>query len=710
MRAFTADVGPHLPRALRRHRREAAPLPLRHAGELARPHRGAAREQRAAHRARDARRHAVEGRAGARRSSCRAGTRRSACRRRGTSSGRCASSRCSRTSPTCSSTATCSKGRRSSRRKVAELCEAAEAELQWVLDGGGSFAMIDEMKGRLVQSHAERVRRIESGELKVVGVNAFTETEPSPLADERAARRHRDDRPRGRARAGRGDRGVARRRATTPRSTRALATLRRGRGDRPRTSCPRRSRSPRPAAPSASGPARCARCSASTARPTGVGAVAVAARRRDARRCGRRCRRSPSATGRPDPAPRRQARPRRPLQRRRADRGRGPRRRDGGRLPGHPAHARPRSRPRPATRTSTSSASRSSRARTSPWCPRRSRLLREAGVDAPVVVGGIIPDADRAQLEAHGRGPGLHTQGLPAGRDHGRHRRPRPAHRIAVLRPGQPPADEKRDAGPATRRRRQRRPRRARRRRRRRRDEFAVLGGRRRRGRRDRGRSPASRSAPRARQSEDRLGAAEDEIRARAPRARVDQRGAARRSEPPRRRSRSSARRAEAASRERSEHAFDAATGLYDEQYFAVLVQQQVAAARRSLRPVSVVIFEIDGMGEADRETQAAGARRRRRRRAAHAARERRRVPPRRPDGRRDPRGHPRSRRGVGRRARARHAAREPGRRRAHVVGRRRVLPDARARRGRARAPGRAARSTKRAPAAATASSSRPKT
>jgi diguanylate cyclase (GGDEF)-like protein len=56
--------------------------------------------------------------------------------------------------------------------------------------------------------------------------------------------------------------------------------------------------------------------------------------------------------------------------------------------------------------------------------------------------------------------------------------------------------------------------------------------------------------------------------------------------------------------REKGEHAFDAATGLYDERYFAVLVQQQVAAARRSLRPVSVVIFEIDGMGESDRDTQ----------------------------------------------------------------------------------------------------------
>jgi two-component system cell cycle response regulator len=58
------------------------------------------------------------------------------------------------------------------------------------------------------------------------------------------------------------------------------------------------------------------------------------------------------------------------------------------------------------------------------------------------------------------------------------------------------------------------------------------------------------------------------------------------------------------ATRERNEHAFDPATGLYDERYFAVLVQQQVAAARRSLRPVSVVIFEIDSMGESDSDTR----------------------------------------------------------------------------------------------------------
>jgi (2R)-ethylmalonyl-CoA mutase len=65
--------------------------------------------------------------------------------------------------------------------KVDELCAAAWDELQWVLDGGGAFEMIDQIKARLVQSNAERVREIEAGETVVVGVNKFTETEESPL-------------------------------------------------------------------------------------------------------------------------------------------------------------------------------------------------------------------------------------------------------------------------------------------------------------------------------------------------------------------------------------------------------------------------------------------------------------------------------------------------------------------------------------------------
>jgi (2R)-ethylmalonyl-CoA mutase len=65
--------------------------------------------------------------------------------------------------------------------KTAELAEGAMAELDDVLALGGAFEAIDELKARLVRSHTERRRRIESGDLKVVGVNTFTETAPSPL-------------------------------------------------------------------------------------------------------------------------------------------------------------------------------------------------------------------------------------------------------------------------------------------------------------------------------------------------------------------------------------------------------------------------------------------------------------------------------------------------------------------------------------------------
>ena len=65
--------------------------------------------------------------------------------------------------------------------KTSELVEEATAELDDVQALGGAFEAIDELKRRLVRSQAERVRRIESGELTVVGVNSFTETAPSPL-------------------------------------------------------------------------------------------------------------------------------------------------------------------------------------------------------------------------------------------------------------------------------------------------------------------------------------------------------------------------------------------------------------------------------------------------------------------------------------------------------------------------------------------------
>ncbi len=67
-------------------------------------------------------------------------------------------------------------------RKVAELKDGARAELALIDGMGGAVNAIDYMKGRLVESNAERIARIERGETVVVGVNRFTTTEPSPLA------------------------------------------------------------------------------------------------------------------------------------------------------------------------------------------------------------------------------------------------------------------------------------------------------------------------------------------------------------------------------------------------------------------------------------------------------------------------------------------------------------------------------------------------
>ncbi len=69
--------------------------------------------------------------------------------------------------------------------KVNELIEGSRAELEKVLSMGGAVAAVENayMKQRLVESHTQRVLAIESGELPVVGVNLYTESEPSLLAD-----------------------------------------------------------------------------------------------------------------------------------------------------------------------------------------------------------------------------------------------------------------------------------------------------------------------------------------------------------------------------------------------------------------------------------------------------------------------------------------------------------------------------------------------
>ena len=151
--------------------------------------------------------------------------------------------------------------------KVAELCEAAETEMRRIVDNGGSFVMIDDMKGRLVQSHAERVRRIESGELKVVGVNSFAETEPSPLADIASGAASSRSIPKSNAnRSSRSGAGAPV--ATTPRS-RLRSTRLRAVAATTENLVPATIELAGWAEPSASGPAHSARCSASTAAPLG---------------------------------------------------------------------------------------------------------------------------------------------------------------------------------------------------------------------------------------------------------------------------------------------------------------------------------------------------------------------------------------------------------------------------------------------------------
>ena len=67
---------------------------------------------------------------------------------------------------------------------VAELVEGARAELDRVAEQGGTVEAVPYMKAALVESHRARIARIESGEQVLVGVNRFTETEPSPLTQD----------------------------------------------------------------------------------------------------------------------------------------------------------------------------------------------------------------------------------------------------------------------------------------------------------------------------------------------------------------------------------------------------------------------------------------------------------------------------------------------------------------------------------------------
>ncbi len=66
---------------------------------------------------------------------------------------------------------------------VDEMIANATIELDYVLDLGGAVAAVQSgyMKQQMVQAHSERRARIESGAQIVVGVNAFQESEANPL-------------------------------------------------------------------------------------------------------------------------------------------------------------------------------------------------------------------------------------------------------------------------------------------------------------------------------------------------------------------------------------------------------------------------------------------------------------------------------------------------------------------------------------------------
>jgi ethylmalonyl-CoA mutase len=69
-------------------------------------------------------------------------------------------------------------------QKVEDLKQQAREELRHIEEMGGAVAAVDAgyMKQQLVESNTARLEAIERGEQTVVGVNKYLETEPSPLA------------------------------------------------------------------------------------------------------------------------------------------------------------------------------------------------------------------------------------------------------------------------------------------------------------------------------------------------------------------------------------------------------------------------------------------------------------------------------------------------------------------------------------------------
>ena len=164
---------------------------------------------------------------------------------------------------------TSSTAPRSSRRKVDELKAAAKEELARIDEMGGAVAAIDYMKRALVESNTERLRRIETGEQIVVGVNRWTETEPRPCRPAKA----RSCRSMPAIEAEQVERLKAWRAARDDKAARRRSPSSSAPPGRAATSWSRRSPAPRPASPRASGAPRCVHVFGEYRAPTGVSAA-----------------------------------------------------------------------------------------------------------------------------------------------------------------------------------------------------------------------------------------------------------------------------------------------------------------------------------------------------------------------------------------------------------------------------------------------------
>ncbi len=221
---------------------------------------------------------------------------------------------------------------------VAELAEGAREEMKVVADQGGAVEAVPYMKARLVESHRERVGRIEREEMTVVGQNRFTETEDSPLtagADggiltpDPEVERERVEA----LEAWRAERDEAA-------VERALSELAETAADESANVMPATIAAAKAGATTGEWAQALRDVFGDYRAPTGVSG---SRRRRQRGRAGRHTRarrRGLPGAGPPPADPGGQAGPRRTLERRRADRRPRPRRRHGGDLPGHPPDPR----------------------------------------------------------------------------------------------------------------------------------------------------------------------------------------------------------------------------------------------------------------------------------------------------------------------------------------------------------------------------------